>query len=196
MTYVETIDPRLTAFRPATPTDAAEVLVEWCRDLEQELGARVKLVTAADLAWQPHPDSNSAGVTVWHVARWLDFLGTRAFTGRPVTDDVWHSQGWSDATGYEPDGLGYRGLGTLTGYTPEEMRAVPAMDAGTLGTYLSQSAALLIDQVAALGAGLLTPAGRKALSAFHAIGGTLQGSFGHVGEIDTLVALRERLQRG
>lgn len=196
MTYVETIEPRLTKPRPATPADAAEVLVEWCRDLEEEFTARLRLVSQEDLTWQPHPDSNSPGVTVWHVARWIDIMGTRVFTGRPARDDLWHSQGWCEATGYEPEGLGYRGLGALTGYTPEQMRAVPAMDASTLSSYLSQATPLLIEQIALLGTDLLTPRGTKHFSAFHSIGHTLQGSFGHVGEFDTLVALRGRLERG
>lgn len=130
MTYVETIEPRLTAPRAASPADAAEVLIEWCRDLEAEIGARLTLVTTDDLTWQPHPDSNSVGVTVWHA----------------------------------------------------------------LASYLSQSTALLIERIALLGAGLLKPGGQQ-LSAFHGIGSTLQGSFGHAGEIDTLVALRARLER-
>ncbi|HEY9524434.1 MAG TPA: DinB family protein [Thermopolyspora sp.] len=95
------------------------------RDLHEELTARLALVSQEDLTWQPHPDSNSAGVTVWHVARWLDVPGTRIFASRPAHADIWHRSGWREATGYEPHGIGYLGLGTLTGYTPEEMRAVP-----------------------------------------------------------------------
>lgn len=193
MTYVETIEPRLTPYRPGSPTDAAAVLVEWCRDLEQELAARLELVTGEDLRWQPHPNSNSAGVTVWHVARWIDVLGTRAFTARPASEDLWHTRGWRDTTGYEPDGIGYQGLGTLTGYTPDQMRAVPMLDASSLSTYLSQSTAALIDQITDLSSGVLTASGPAQPAPFQAIGATLQGSFGHVGEIDSLVALRARL---
>ena len=195
MTYVETIEPRLTPHRAVSPGDAAAVLAEWCRDLEQELTARLELVTSRDLRWQPHPDSNSAGVTVWHVTRWIDVLGTRAFTGAPASQDGWHSQGWREVTGYEPDGLGFAGLGTLTGYTPEQMRAVPAMDANGLASYLSESVARLIEQITILGEKVLKPLGRG-LSPYQTIGSTLQGSFGHVGEIDTLVALRARLAAG
>ncbi len=120
---MEQIEPRLTPHRPAAPANVAEVLIEGCRDLEQELTARLELMTPEDLRWQPHPDSNSAGVTVWHVARWLDVLGSRVYTGRAAREDVWHTQGWLEETGYEPDGLGFLGMGALTGYTPEQMRA-------------------------------------------------------------------------
>ena len=192
MTYVETIEPRLTPHRPVAPLDVAAVLVEWCRDLEQEMAARLQLMTPEDLTWQPHPHSNSAGVTVWHVARWLDVLATRAFTGQSAQDDLWHTEGWRDLTDYEPDGIGYLGLGTLTGYTPQEMRAVPALPADALGRYLSQSTARLIEQIGLLDGKLRQVPGHR-LSPYQTIAGTLQGSFGHIGEIDTLVALRARL---
>jgi hypothetical protein len=126
-TYVDSIEPRLTPYRPAAPATTAESLTEWCRDLHEELTARVALLTPEDLAWQSHPDANSAGVTVWHVTRWLDVLATRAFTGRDAAADLWHTAGYRRTTGYEPDGIGYLGLGTLTGYTPEEMRDIPAL---------------------------------------------------------------------
>ena len=176
MTYVDSIEPRLTPFRDAVPASVAQVLVEWCRDLEQELDARLRLMTQEDLQWQPHPDSNSAGVTIWHVTRWIDVLGTRAFTGRPAQDDVWHTEGWRELTGYEPDGLGYLGLGTPTGYTPEQMRAVPPMDAAGLSRYLTQSIKRLVEQTAALGSEVVQPRGRQGISPYQSISGALQGS--------------------
>ncbi len=182
---MEQIEPRLTPHRPAAPANVAEVLIEGCRDLEQELTARLELMTPEDLRWQPHPDSNSAGVTVWHVARWIDVLGSRVYTGRPAREDVWHTQGWLERTGYEPDGLGFLGMGALTGYTPEQMRAVPAMDAISLSAYLAQSTAGLAEQIRVLASTVLQPTGRQRLSPYQTISSTLQGSFGHVGEIDT-----------
>jgi hypothetical protein len=192
MTYVDDIEPRLTPYRPARPQTTAEALVEWCRDLEEELVARLERMSDEDLRWSPHPDANNAGVTVWHVARWIDFLGTRAFTGSPAADDLWHREGWKDRTGYEPDGIGFLGVGALTGYTPEEMRAVPALSAVDLAAYLGQSIAALVDRIGELGEAVLEP-GPLGYSPYQLISGTLQGSFGHVGEIDALVALRARL---
>lgn len=192
-TYVDTIEPRLTPPRDVAPAHVAEVLVEWCRDLTQELTARLGLVTPDDLGWQPHPDSNSIAVTVWHVARWVDVKATRSFTGRPASADLWHAQRWREVTGYEPDGLGFLGLGTLTGYTPEQMRAVPVMDAQDLSRYLTQATDRLAEQIQHIGDAVLTRTGQQQLSPYQSISSLLQGSFGHVGEIDTLVALRARL---
>ena len=193
MTYVDEIEPRLTPLRTDTPVGAAQALVHWCQDLEQELTARLGLVSPDELSWQPHPDSNSAAVTVWHVARWFDVLGSRAFTGRPARDDLWHTKGWLELTGYEPDGIGFAGLGTLTGYTPEEMRAVPVMDAPSLSLYFAQSSARLIEHITELDDELLRAPGASGLSPYTAISGTVQGSFGHIGEIDALIALHSRL---
>lgn len=193
MNYVTSIEPRLTSHRPAAPVTTGDVLVEWTHDLREEVAARLRLVDEEDLVWQPHPDANNVAVTVWHVARWLDVLGTRIFTGRGVEDEVWHAEGWRALTGYEPEGVGYLGLGTLTGYTPEEMRAVPVLTGDQLDAYLEQAAGSLVDQVRALEGRLVEVLPGIELSPYQLIGSTLQGSFGHVGEIDTLVALRHRL---
>jgi hypothetical protein len=40
--------------------------------IPQELEEILKNVTKADLDWQPHPDCNSLGWTVWHLARVQD----------------------------------------------------------------------------------------------------------------------------
>jgi hypothetical protein len=195
MLYVDRAEPRLTPFPTATPASTVATLSAWCRDLEAELTARVRLIPGDTLHWQPEPDTNSTGVTVWHVARWLDFLGTRAYTREPATADLWHQAGWKDRTGYEPDGIGYLGLGALTGYTPEEMRAVPKLSGDDLIAYLTQGASRLTAQIERLGEAIHEPVGRARLSPYQTISATLQGSFGHIGEIDLLVGLRARLQR-
>jgi hypothetical protein len=196
MSYVDAIEPRLTPHRPAAPASTADTLVEWNRDLQEELAARLSLMEHDELRWQPHHDANSAAVTVWHVARWLDFLGTRMFTGRSKEHDLWHRDGWLDRTGYEPDGIGYLGLGTLTGYTPEEMRAVPQLAADELRGYLTSSTDALTERIRELGDGFVATLPGLGLSPYQLIGSTLQGSFGHVGEIDALLALRARRPQG
>lgn len=193
-TYVHGIEPRLTPLRPATPGRAFEVLVEWSLDLEEELAARLELMAPEDLAWQPHPDANSPGVTVWHVARWLDVLATRILPEPPRQQDLWHSDGWAERTGYEPGGVGFLGLGTLTGYTPEEMRAVPQLDADELREYLSRAVLALIEELRSAGDAVTVVRPALGASPYLLVGSTLQGSFGHVGEIDALVALRDRLR--
>jgi hypothetical protein len=147
-----------------------------------------------ELHWQPHPDQNPNAVTVWHVTRWIDVLGSRLFTGRPAEADAWHQAGWRDATGYEPDGIGFLGLGTLTGYSPEEMRAVPLLDGASLIAYLGQATDRLLTVIASMDNVTARPKS-GGQTPYQIIGSTLQGSFGHVGEIDALVALRARLRQ-
>jgi hypothetical protein len=106
---------------------------------------------------------------------------------------AWHQAGWKQATGYEPDGIGYLGLGTLTGCTPEQMRAVPVLDTVPMAEYLGQSAARLIAQIEALGESVADGPRIGGLTPYQMIGATLQGAFAHVGEIDTLIALRSRI---
>ncbi|MER7460613.1 DinB family protein [Micromonospora sp. NPDC126480] len=174
------------------PATAADALIELLHDLREETVARLELISAAELAWQPHPDANSPAVTVWHVARWLDVLATRAFPARSAEHELWRTAGWQEATGYDPVGLGYRGLGTLTGYTPAQMRAVPVLPAADLTAYLTQSAEHLAATIRVL-SGRIHDSRSGQPSPYQILSGTLQGSFGHLGEIDALVALRARL---
>jgi hypothetical protein len=187
--YVKDIEPRLTPYRPVAPSTAAEALTEWLRDLEEELAARLEQIGSPTLAWQPHPDMNSPAVTAWHIARWLDVLATRAFAPAGPDDELWHTLGWRQRTGYDPSGVGFLGLGTLTGYTPSEMRAVPEMSAEDLQTYASQAADQLATRIAELGEVLFRTIDGLDLSPYQMISGTLQGSFGHLGEIDALAML-------
>ena len=193
MNYVPLIEPRLTAHRPASPSTAAEALVDWLLDLEQEAVARLERLTDRECRWAPHPDANDVAVTFWHVARWLDVLAAiGAGTAPTLAVQAWERDGWRDRTGYDPAGLGHLGLGTLTGYTPDEMRAVPRLGTTDLTSYLR---ATVHDLHEALGQ-LDDRALHQDLgygSPFQIVGSTLQGSFGHLGEIDALVALRARL---
>lgn len=192
VSYVETIEPRLTPTLDYTVDSPAVLLSELCRDLAAEVDTRLELMSDDDVHWRPHPDSNDVGVTIWHIARWLDVLGSQVLGGGDATADIWHARGWSEWTGYDPIGVGFLGLGTLTGYTADEMRAVPRMGCKHLRAYLAETTQSLNEEVLTAGASVVVPrAGR--LTPFQQIITTLQGSFGHVGEIDTLVALRSRV---
>src|SRR3954469_19776042 len=192
MTYVEDIEPRLTPHREVTPATCGEALIEWVRDLEQELLERLRRISEEDMRWQPHPDSNCIAVTVWHIARWLDILATRALGGGEASAEIWRCHGWSDRAAYDPVGLGYLGLGTLTGYSAQEMRGVPSLGSSELASYVSEATAALVAAIDEAGDRLHRRFPNQA-TPYQAVSSTVQGSFGHVGEIDALVALRHRL---
>ncbi len=193
MNYVASIEPRLTAHRPTSPETSVQALTDWLHDLEQEARARLDLITDEQLRWSPHPDANHPGVTFWHVARWLDVLAaTRAVTAAVPGEQAWIRAGWIQRTGYDPRGIGFLGLGTLTGYSAEQMRAVPGLGREGLKEYLQATVADLAAVLASFDvADLNRPAGFG--SPFQLVGSTLQGSFGHLGEIDSMVSLYDRL---
>jgi len=192
--YVATIEPRLTAHRMVTPSTAGDALVEWLRDLEQEMLARLELMSEAELGFRPHPHSNSADVTVWHLGRWFDVLASRRISGALTQPERWYRDGWAEQTSYDPKGIGFLGLGTLTGYSVEEMLAVPALGSKVLTSYLSGAIIDIIDVIGDMTHDELHRPGPAGLpSPYQAVGSTIQGSFGHLGEIDCLVSLHHRL---
>jgi hypothetical protein len=191
------IEPRLTAHRDMAPGTAGEALVEWIRDLEQETLARLRLMSYVELGFRPHPSANNADVTVWHLGRWFDVLASRRVGGPSTQAERWYRDGWAARTGYDPAGIGFLGLGTLTGYSTEEMLAVPNLGADALSSYLAGSVDDMVDVVETLSPEELHRPGAAGLpSPFQAVGSTVQGSFGHLGEIDCLVALHDRLRGG
>ena len=194
MNYVATIEPRLTRHRPVTPVSTAEVLVEWLRDLEQETVARLDLTSEQELEFRPHPHANNADVTVWHLGRWFDVLASRRVHGALERPERWYRDGWADRTAYDPQGIGFLGLGTLTGYSVEEMLAVPAFGAEALRSYFQGTIDDIVDVIGSMATQELHQPGPAGLpSVYQAVGSTIQGSFGHVGEIDCLVSLFHRV---
>jgi hypothetical protein len=73
------------------------------------------------------------------MARGLDFLATRVLLGRPAEQELWHTQGWMEKTGYDPRGIGYGGWGVLTGFTRDEVQAIPKLSPRESLEYLNQS---------------------------------------------------------
>ena len=106
-----------------------ELLAEWVEDFAHDVRSEIEDLSPEDLAWQTDPQANSIGVTVWHVSRWLDLLTVRALQNRSPEEEQWHTEGWAAKTGYDPRGIGYRGLGAITGYTWEEVQAIPPLSA-------------------------------------------------------------------
>jgi len=147
------------------------------------------------LDWQPDPEANSVGITLWHLTRWLDVLGTQVFEGLSSGDEQWASAGWAERTGYDPRGRGDLGIGALTGFTWDEVERIPRLTGPELLEYFEESAGALSAAVAA-----------TTTAEFHqvsdALGGqrtrygwlkpVLAGALGHVGEIRALKAMQVR----
>jgi hypothetical protein len=172
-----------------------ELLADWLNDLSSGMHGAIEGMAPEALAWQPDPGANSIGVTVWHVSRWLDILGARILQDLPAEEEQWHTRGWAERTGYDPRGIGSGGLGAISGYTLEEVAAVPPMPAGDLLAYFDQACESVSAQVLGKPEGALyrpVPGLGGRRTAYQWIKVLLQGCFGHLGEIEALKAMRER----
>lgn len=173
-----------------------EVVADWVSDLQQSLHEEIGTLSRAELTWQPDAEANNIAVTVWHMARWLDVITTRVLGAQAAEDEQWHTQGWTAQTGYDPRGIGYAGLGAITGYTQAEVAAVPILTAEELVAYVDQTCGLLRERLLALGEGGLyqpSPMSKSGRPAYLTIKTIIQGCFGHVGEIQALKAMRARV---
>lgn len=179
-----------------------ELYVDLIVSFAQWTHVQVARLSPEELAWQPYAEGNNIAVTVWHVSRWLDVTG-RLLQEKPSEEELWLTQGWAERTGYNPQGIGYQGLGVLTGYTPQEVAAVPLLSAQELLTYLDQtcealraylrflpSSEILLQPIGELGLSL--PGQRSAPTKQQVLKTVIMGSCGHVGEIEALKAMMKR----
>ena len=175
-----------------------ELLADLIGRLVRDVRAEIAELSPEELSWQPDPEANNIGVTVWHFSRWLDMLGVQALANRPAAEEHWQTHGWAARTGYDPRGIGYLGLGLLTGYTQAEVAAVPLLSANELLEYLEQASGALPEQLLALPSEALylpTPGLGGRRTVYDLLISILMGCFGHVGEIEALKAMRERVVR-
>jgi hypothetical protein len=175
------------------------MLVDWIQDLSNSVRYEVGALSAEDLAWRPDAEANNIGVTVWHMARWLDVITVQVLSNKPADQELWHTRGWAKKTGYDPRGIGYKGLGVVMGYTQAEVKAIPILSADELLAYFDQTCAALCDHLrhatppGALHQPPLPESGRQR-TAYQSLKPILQGCFGHVGEIEALKAMQARSQ--
>lgn len=173
-----------------------EVLANLVEKLARDLREEIAGLSREELSWQPDTEGNDIAVTVWHGSRWLDVLTVRVLEDRPAEQELWHTRGWLERTGYDPRGIGYRGLGVLTGYTIAEVAALPALNADELLQYLDEACAALrshLLQLPADGLSQPVPGGRRTV--YDQVSSILMGCFGHVGEVEALKAMQARARR-
>jgi hypothetical protein len=175
-----------------------ELWADLVQELVRQVRREVEGLSEDELTWQPAPASNHIAQTVWHFTRWLDVMVVQAFENKPSDEEQWFTRGWASKTGYDPRGIGYGGFGTITGYTWQEAEAVPVLSAADLIAYLEQaSQALRKHLLAMLDGALVQPIlGLDHKESPHDwLKDILTGSFRHVGEIQTLKAIRQRTRK-
>jgi len=162
-----------------------ELMAKWFENVGARVREQIGSLDEDALEWRADDRGNNVRETVWHMARWIDLL-TRVLDGTQPSTERWFTDGWAQRTGYDPRGVGDSGLGTMTGYTFEEVLKIPRLDATELIRYLDSVVGPLAQGLRAL------PDDEAAARSVRRVTGILQGCFSHVGEIDALLAIRER----
>ena len=72
------------------------------------------------------------------MARIFDVFLTQQAKGDTSGDECWFHNGWAEQTGYDPHGIGQNGWGMLTGYTQEEVAAMPLLTKEQVLGYLDE----------------------------------------------------------
>ena len=162
-----------------------ELMAKWFEDVGARVREQLKGLDESALEWRADDRGNNVRETVWHMARWIDLL-TRVIDGKQQSTERWFTDGWAQRTGYDPRGIGDDGLGVLTGYTFEEVLKIPRLSATELVRYLDSVVGPLAQRLRAL------PDDDAAGRTVRRVTGILQGCLAHIGEIDALLAIRER----
>lgn len=162
-----------------------ELMAKWFEDVGARVREQIRDLDEEALEWRPDDRGNNVRETVWHMARWIDLL-TRVIDGTQPSTERWFTDGWAQRTGYDPRGIGDDGLGTMTGYTFEEVLKIPRLGTTELIRYLDSVVSPLAQRLRAL------PDDETAAKSVRRVTSIVQGCFSHVGEIDALLAIRER----
>ena len=162
-----------------------ELMARWFEDVGARVREQFKGLDEDALEWRADDRGNNVRETVWHMARWIDLL-SRILGGTQPSTERWFTDGWAQRTGYDPRGIGDDGLGVMTGYTFQEVLKIPRLTATELVRYLDSVIGPLAQRLRAL------PDDEAAARAVRRATGILQGCFAHIGEIDALLAIRER----
>jgi len=160
-------------------------MAKWFEDFGARVRERLQGLDEDALEWRADDRGNNVRETVWHMARWIDVL-TRILGGTQPSTERWFTDGWAQRTSYDPRGIGDDGLGALTGYTFQEVLAIPRLTATDLVRYLDSVIGPLAQRLRAL------QEDDASARAVRRATGILQGCLGHIGEIDALLAIRKR----
>ncbi len=102
-----------------------EVLIDLLEDNRRRLRRGLSRMSDGCVQWNPEPEANNIVITIWHMARMMDVFLNRNAIGNLPGGECWFRLGWAERTGYDPRGIGQNGWGMLTGYTREEVVAMP-----------------------------------------------------------------------
>jgi hypothetical protein len=173
-----------------------EVLIDLLEDNRRRMRRGLDRMSDECILWEPEPDANNIFATLWHMARMLDVFLTQNAKENPPEDECWFRLGWAERTGYDPRGLGQNGWGMLTGFTMEEVAAMPHMTREQVLGYLDAVYDAVRDYLAGVTEEkLLSPgAGFEGkYSQYQCIQMALMDNVRHLGEIFAIESSWKRL---
>jgi hypothetical protein len=153
---------------------------------------RLDELTDEQFMWRPHEKANHAAFISWHCLRACDMQLARVRQVGP-DGEIWQTGGFRERTGYDPRGLGARGMGIGTGFTRAMVDAVPYSKelvltyAEAIGEAYTAHLATMTD--ADLDAPALIPEGSPAARNVDALEVALRQFYQHMGECDFLRGL-------
>jgi hypothetical protein len=103
---------------------AQDAYISQFQTLVEELNRVIGEVPEGDFYRRPGPSQNPVGWNWWHLLRIWDMELNKILQGRDISEDTWHRGGFSERSGYNPDGEGGRGEGTGMGYTDAQVDEV------------------------------------------------------------------------
>jgi hypothetical protein len=118
--------------------NANDVLIDLLEDNQRRLKRLVAGMSDDCFRWRPDAEANSIAITIWHMGRIFDIFLTQQARGEPHSEECWFRGGWAAQTGYDPRGLGQNGWGMLTGFSPQEVDAIPRFSWEQILGYLDQ----------------------------------------------------------
>jgi hypothetical protein len=117
--------------------NANDVLIDFLEDNRRRLRRVFDAMSDECVIWKPEVDANNITVTMWHMARIFDVFLIQQAKGCVSEEECWFRHGWVEQTGYDPRGIGQNGWGMLTGYTEEEVVAMPQLTREQVLGYLN-----------------------------------------------------------
>ena len=105
--------------------NANDVLIDLLEDNRRRLHRLFDVISDDCLFWKPVSEANNIAITVWHMARIFDVFLTQQAKGYTSEEECWFRHDWAHQTNYDPRGSAQNGWGMLTGYTQEEVAAMP-----------------------------------------------------------------------
>ena len=178
--------------------NAKDVLLDLMDTYKRGILTSLEGLTTEALTFQPDDEANHIAVTIWHLSRIMDGLYVHRMFALDAENELWFTQGWAEKYNYDPRGKGSNKLDMLTGYSVEEMKAVPIMSLEDMLTYFDaahQKMVEFLNEATLEKLQELAPGSDPKREFYFWVKITLIDGTRHTGEIQAIRAMWERKQK-